>query len=507
VISNRRHRLTTSRSRESERGSALLIVFLLAAVIAIMLYKAAPAVVFEAQRQKEQLLIDRGNEYKRGIKLFYVRNKTFPTSLDQLEKFNNVRYIRHRFKDPMTDKPEWRIIHVMGPGFMLTDSKVTPMPKNPNQSGSSATGAFNQNGANNQGEPDSNPKNTSANNAGPNNAPDGQQGAPTAEGGEVVQGSSEPQPTAAQLYGARRRPPAMPTPAPVSAEPAEGEDPQEADPNNPATTQDSLATAAQDNVATTQDDPNAGLADESIAPQPAEPGSAPGAFAPNGAATPGRQLPGMRARREGVPAGPVPFQLGASAGPGASQQGTAQPAPQQGDAPPNDNSPGAAGMNAVNSALRKSGQQNRASGTTSSMGTINAGAIAGVASTADASSIKIIDKQTNYTKWEFVYNPQKEALSGVAGAAASMMNGAAPGNQGQNTSSFGNNSGSAFNNGSNSGSAFNNGSNNGSAFNNGSSSNSGSAFNNNSGTSNNGFNSGSSFNNSDNSNSSQPAPQ
>jgi hypothetical protein len=90
--------------RSREEGSALLIVFLLAAFAAIMLYKEMPVLVFEAQRQKEQLLVNRGSEYKHAIKLFYVRNHTYPTSLDQLDKFNNVRYIRHRFKDPMTVK-------------------------------------------------------------------------------------------------------------------------------------------------------------------------------------------------------------------------------------------------------------------------------------------------------------------------------------------------------------------------------------------------------------------
>ena len=117
------------RRRSGQRGSALLIVFVFAAFVAIMLYKEMPVTIFEAKRQKEQLLIDRGSEYKRAIKLFVIRNRTFPTSLDQLEKFNNVRYIRHRFKDPMTGQSEWRLIHVTGPGFVLTDSKVTPLKK------------------------------------------------------------------------------------------------------------------------------------------------------------------------------------------------------------------------------------------------------------------------------------------------------------------------------------------------------------------------------------------
>ena len=54
---------------EGERGFALLIVFLLAAAVAVMLYQQMPRVAFESQREKEQLLIDRGQQYIRGIQL------------------------------------------------------------------------------------------------------------------------------------------------------------------------------------------------------------------------------------------------------------------------------------------------------------------------------------------------------------------------------------------------------------------------------------------------------
>src|SRR6185437_9591607 len=121
--------MPSNRSR-NERGSALLIVFVFAAIVAIMLYKVIPDAVFEGQRQKEQILMDRGNEYKTAIKRFLKRNQQYPTSLDQLDNFNGQRYIRRRYKDPMTGQDEWRLVHVMTPGFVLTDSKVTPLKPN-----------------------------------------------------------------------------------------------------------------------------------------------------------------------------------------------------------------------------------------------------------------------------------------------------------------------------------------------------------------------------------------
>ncbi|MDQ2948793.1 MAG: type II secretion system GspH family protein, partial [Acidobacteriota bacterium] len=110
-----------------ERGFALLMLFVMAAVIAITLYMEMPRVAFESQRAKEQLLVDRGNEYKRGIQLFYRKFKRFPAKIDDLETTNNIRFLRRRYKDPMTGKDEWRLIHV-GPGGFLTDSLVQKPP-------------------------------------------------------------------------------------------------------------------------------------------------------------------------------------------------------------------------------------------------------------------------------------------------------------------------------------------------------------------------------------------
>lgn len=112
--------------RESEGGYALLMVFLMAAIIALMLYQQLPRVAFESERDKEQLLIDRGEQYIRAIQLYYVaNNRQYPTSIDDLEK-REKRFLRRRYKDPYTGKDEWRIIHTNG-GF-LTDSLVQKPP-------------------------------------------------------------------------------------------------------------------------------------------------------------------------------------------------------------------------------------------------------------------------------------------------------------------------------------------------------------------------------------------
>jgi len=116
-----------NRQRSSESGFALLLIFAMAAAVGLTLYIALPRFAFEAQRDKEQLLIERGEQYQRAIQLYFRKFKQYPASLEQLESTNNVRFLRRRYVDPMTGKAEWRLIHV-GPGGIFTDS-LTRKPK------------------------------------------------------------------------------------------------------------------------------------------------------------------------------------------------------------------------------------------------------------------------------------------------------------------------------------------------------------------------------------------
>src|SRR5664280_1704564 len=82
-----------------------------------------PRVAMESQRDKEQTLIDRGEQYKRAIQLFVNKARRYPAEIKDLENFQNQRFLRQRYTDPMTGKDEWRLVHVAN--GILTDSKVT----------------------------------------------------------------------------------------------------------------------------------------------------------------------------------------------------------------------------------------------------------------------------------------------------------------------------------------------------------------------------------------------
>jgi len=119
---NRRSQLR----RPKEGGFALLLVFMFAAAVAFAIYQELPRAAFESARDKEQLLMDRGHQYERAIQVYYTENKRYPAELKDLEEGNQKRYLRRRYKDPMTGKDEWRIIHTNG--SFLTDSLVQKPP-------------------------------------------------------------------------------------------------------------------------------------------------------------------------------------------------------------------------------------------------------------------------------------------------------------------------------------------------------------------------------------------
>lgn len=116
--------------RRRDSGFALLLVFLMASMIAISLYMEAPRVAFQAERQKEQMLMERGEQYKRAIGLFLRTNKNtrWPASIDELENFNDRRFLRKRYIDPITGKDEWRLIHIQN--GVLIDSVTNKPPAN-----------------------------------------------------------------------------------------------------------------------------------------------------------------------------------------------------------------------------------------------------------------------------------------------------------------------------------------------------------------------------------------
>src|ERR1700733_9377715 len=93
-----------------EQGSMLLGLVVAIFLILLVLGIAAPKVAQELRREREVEAMHRGNQYVRAIQLYYRKMGHYPGSLEQLEKTNNIRFLRQRYVDPMTGKADWRLI-------------------------------------------------------------------------------------------------------------------------------------------------------------------------------------------------------------------------------------------------------------------------------------------------------------------------------------------------------------------------------------------------------------
>lgn len=106
-----------------QSGYALLALLAASAVLVALLALAVPRMAMQAQRTKEERLIERGEQYRRAIKLYYRKHGEYPEEIDDLENTDGVRYLRRRYTDPLGDTGEWRLIH-MGTDGRFEDSQL-----------------------------------------------------------------------------------------------------------------------------------------------------------------------------------------------------------------------------------------------------------------------------------------------------------------------------------------------------------------------------------------------
>jgi type II secretory pathway pseudopilin PulG len=129
--------LTARRKLEGQTGYILLSVMLFVTLLLFALAVAAPRIGQQIKREREEELIHRGQEYATAIKKFYrANNGQYPVSLDQLENTNNKRYLRKRYKDPITGKDDWKLIHVGEAILNLTPPTIKPGSDDSSGSGS-----------------------------------------------------------------------------------------------------------------------------------------------------------------------------------------------------------------------------------------------------------------------------------------------------------------------------------------------------------------------------------
>jgi hypothetical protein len=462
----------------------------MAAMIAITLYMEIPRVAFETQRQKEELLVERGEQYKRAIKLFVSPRGAgrWPATVAELESFNNRRYLRHRFIDPMTGKDDWRLVHIQN--GMLTDSANSKPAQPGDQSQKQAATTAGQyvgeqaglgQTLNQPGGQNTNLalRRRSSDNAAANTMyPAGSQ--PVGPDGQPVPGA-DPTANAGNLPAQQTFPGAMPGQpgayAPgvpgqmgqsgmpgMPGQPMPGGMPgQPPIPGLPGFPQGGLPGATAGGTTTDAGSQSYigggyGMGSQQTVPSQ-QPMQTQSPF-PGQAGFPGQQAAFPGATNPTMPGATGTGAQGMSAGMGSQGVG-AQGTGTQGMTPD--------GQNAAAAMIGDLLRQPRPTGMPTGNGTggsnnVIGGGIAGIASKADSGSIMVYSDHSNYKEWEFIYDPMKDRpppnpLTGAGipaaqlgntsgqsspGTPASQLGSTPQGNQGSSfgsSSSFGNSSG------------------------------------------------------------------
>jgi type II secretory pathway pseudopilin PulG len=71
----------------------------------------APTLAFRVRRDSEEEMIHRGVQYSRAIRRYVKKTGRYPSRLEDLENTNNIRFLRRRYKDPITGK-DFKLLHV-----------------------------------------------------------------------------------------------------------------------------------------------------------------------------------------------------------------------------------------------------------------------------------------------------------------------------------------------------------------------------------------------------------
>ncbi|MBM3757229.1 MAG: hypothetical protein FJW38_25000 [Acidobacteria bacterium] len=389
-----------TRRRHTEQGGyALIFIFALAAMFSLALYVELPRLALEMQRNREEMLVERGEQYARAIKVFVRKNSKYPQTIEELESFNGKRFLRRRYPDPLTGKDEWRLIHVDA-GGRYTDSLVQP------------TAAAGQTGQ--QGQ--------SVNTFTGGYAPGDQTAQRTPQ---ALQRRQSDQPGAAGQAGAQElQQPQLPV---DSSQPGTPPPPPPNQFGPPGVFQPGLQPFPQQPGQFQPAGPQPFPQQPVIGPNgqpirpiaiPGLPGASPYSMQPSSSQTGGavpQQVGGGYSFGSGYSGGPTPQQQPQPFNPGA------QPQPFQPQRP----GPGSGSQSFGNSATPPGLPVNPAAQMIQQLlttpnprglqqaglqpGSVGlGGGIAGVASKVDAEGIKIYKEKTNYKEWEFVYDPTKD---------------------------------------------------------------------------------------------------
>ena len=106
-----------------QQGYILLVLLLFLTLLSIGMLVVMEGVEFEIRRDREEELIHRGVEYSRAVRKYVKQFGRYPTSIAALENSNNLRFLRKRYKDPIS-KGDFKVLYYGDPE---TFSQTAPL--------------------------------------------------------------------------------------------------------------------------------------------------------------------------------------------------------------------------------------------------------------------------------------------------------------------------------------------------------------------------------------------
>jgi type II secretory pathway pseudopilin PulG len=106
------------RRKHDEGGYILITLMLFVSLLVIASLVAVQTLSFEVQRDREEELVHRGVQYARAVRKYYKKFGTYPATLDALENTQNMKFLRRRYKDPVTNQ-DFKILRMTDVRMMV----------------------------------------------------------------------------------------------------------------------------------------------------------------------------------------------------------------------------------------------------------------------------------------------------------------------------------------------------------------------------------------------------
>ena len=123
----------------------MLTLLLMMAVMGIVAATMVTSLKFDMQRDREEEMIHRGVQYSRAIRAYYKKFGRYPATIENLENTNQMRFLRKRYKDPLTGK-DFKLLHFGEVKMGLAGVAGIGGGVIPGASTVGSNGAFTQNG-------------------------------------------------------------------------------------------------------------------------------------------------------------------------------------------------------------------------------------------------------------------------------------------------------------------------------------------------------------------------